>query len=112
MGDPAQEVVIYKATKKGAKHMKESFPDKHRPTASFDEITSHLVEGQDLAKRMEVEQQEATWIVQSEYPDLPIAFTFMTDIHYGGNSMRLKSEALDLHKQYPVLINLPYWSCP
>ena len=61
----------------------ETFPDKKEWSISFEEATRQVQDMTDFRERMEVGQENATWLPHGEYPQLPIMFVWMTDIHWG-----------------------------
>lgn len=63
------------------------FPDKKEPDTSFKKAVSEIKRQQEHAKATEVAQEEATWLVYGEYPDLPVAVSFLTDIHFGSKGV-------------------------
>jgi len=65
----------------------ERFPDKHRPSISFEEATNEIRRQVEYSKKVEIAQEEATWLAYGEYPDLPVAIVYMTDVHYGGKGV-------------------------
>jgi len=71
------------------------FPDKKVATVDYDRVTRHITETKALYKEADVGQKEATWMFYGEYPDIPVAFTYMPDIHYG--SMHVDYDLLNKH---------------
>lgn len=81
----------------------QTFPDKHKPSAKYDDVTRHIKQARELSKNLEVGQEHGVWQVNAHYPDLPIAFTFMTDIHYG--NMGVDYDLLNSH--FEIIENTP-----
>lgn len=71
------------------------FPDKKEAKIDYSRITRFLQEAQAIREEASVSQETATWIPQVEYPNLPIAVVYMTDIHYGNLGVDYK--LLDSH---------------
>jgi len=72
-----------------------SFPDKKERNWSTEEADELLQKVSDFRKKFEIGQTEATWIAPMEYPTLPIAVLFATDIHWG--SIHSKVDLLNRH---------------
>lgn len=62
------------------------FQDKKESRVDYARITKHIQEAHALSKEMDVGQEEATVVVHPEYPNLPINFIWVTDVHYGNMS--------------------------
>ncbi len=71
------------------------FPDKKEASLDYDRVTRHIQEAQQLNREISVGQESATWLFHGEYPTLPVAFTFMPDVHYG--SMDVDYDLLNSH---------------
>ena len=71
------------------------FQDKKQQTVDFQRITNHIKESAAIAREADISQEEATVVVQPEYPDLPIHAVWLTDVHYG--SMGVDYERLERH---------------
>lgn len=71
------------------------FQDKKTVVIDYDRITKHIQEAAQISKEADVSQEEATVVVQPEYPNLPIHVIWMTDIHYG--SMGVDYTRLNRH---------------
>ncbi len=63
------------------------FPDKKIADTSFRRAVDEIKTSQEYSKKSEIAQEHATWMPYGEYPELPIAITFMTDIHFGGKGV-------------------------
>lgn len=62
-----------------------AFPDKKQTLrTSFGDVTSLAQKIQDANEHVGI-QTEALWVVPIDYPTLPIAVLFATDIHFGGD---------------------------
>jgi len=87
---------------------KEQFPDKKRVDISFDEVTAEIKRQQEYSSRVEVAQEEATWFATGEYPHMPVAIVFFTDIHYGnkGVDYDLLEEHIRTVKETPNMFAL------
>lgn len=75
--------------------MKERFPDKKEANIDYERVTSFLKEAQQINKEAKVGQKEATWLIEAEYPNLPVIILLASDIHYG--SMGVNYKLLDRH---------------
>lgn len=73
------------------------FQDKKEAHTDFDRITKHIQESHAISKEMDVGQEEATVILHPDYPNLPVSFLWMTDIHYG--NMNTQYDLLNRHFQ-------------
>lgn len=80
--------------------MTERFPDKRRPTRDYDQATSWIKRTQGFNKERAIEQEHATWLCEGEFPELPVAITFVTDIHYG--SLAVDYDLLNQHMETVV----------
>lgn len=82
---------------------KEAFPDKKRASVSFDRITAHIEESHKLIYEADVGQEEATFLSNPDYPELPIFILHMTDTHYGsvGVDYQMLSEHLSIVEDTP-----------
>lgn len=67
--------------------MKERFPDKRRPEINFKDTTAEIRRQTEYSQKVEIAQEEATWHCYGEYPELPVAVVYMTDIHYGAKGV-------------------------
>lgn len=65
------------------KPAREQFPDKKQFNSSFEDALEQIRNSQSYKEKKSVSQDEATWIPDSMYPDLPISVTWMCDIHFG-----------------------------
>lgn len=74
-----------------------SFPDKKERNWSTEDADEILRRATAFSKNFEVGQDEATWIPPMEYPMLPMAILFATDIHYG--SIHSQVDLLNRHLQ-------------
>lgn len=79
------------------------FPDKKKRTLSFREVTDSLKNVQEIYRKWEIGQNEATWIPHTEYQDLPIAILLNSDAHYGsiGVNYQLLEKHLDIIENTP-----------
>ena len=59
-----------------------SFPDKKPVVVDVDRIERVVKEIQEISTNAEVGQREAVWIPKLDYPDRPMLFLFLTDVHY------------------------------
>jgi hypothetical protein len=59
-----------------------SFPDKKRVNIDVEKIDRVVKEVSEINKSAEVGQRDAVWIPAMDYPDRPMLFLFLTDIHY------------------------------
>lgn len=73
----------------------ERFPDKKQSSIDYDRVTSFLKEAQQISKEAKVGQKEATWVIEPDYPNLPVVVLLASDIHYG--SMGVDYKLLDRH---------------
>lgn len=84
--------------------MKEKiFPDKKARNWTPGMADKILYLSRELDGRFEIGQKEATFVVQSDYPELPIVISLMTDTHYGSMhaDTRLMNEHLDIVASTP-----------
>jgi len=63
------------------------FPDKKIAETDYRQAVTEIQRQQEHAKRTEYAQGEATWLANGEYAELPIAVTFMTDVHFGAKGV-------------------------
>lgn len=80
---------------KGTEKQVVPFPDKKIASINFQSVLDYLKEGRRLFQEFEVGQREATWNVQSQFPDLPIILHLCSDEHYG--SVRVDYELWEKH---------------
>lgn len=79
------------------------FPDKTVVVYSYEDAAQEVVRKQEYATKKEVSQNIGTWNFVGEYPNLPHAFTFMTDEHFG--STYVDQRLLDEHHR--IIENTP-----
>lgn len=84
----------YKPREEIVKEM-QVFPDKKVPVVSYERITKHVQEGDEIRKEMDVGQEDATWNIPLERQDRPAAAIWMTDMHYGHHATR--NDLIDKH---------------
>lgn len=80
------------------------FPDKKRAEPpTFARVTAELQRRQAYANAGSVSQDNARWNPMPQYPDLPIAVTWLSDAHYGSlyTDYALLQRHLDIIKQTP-----------
>lgn len=75
----------------------EQFPDKKRITKNYDKTVDLIQQIQQHKKERSVSQDEATWLPHGEYPHLPIAVTWMPDVHFGGLNVDYDSFTRDVN---------------
>jgi hypothetical protein len=71
------------------------FPDKKRSFVDPLQIENAVRQVKKIKEDAEVGQREATWIPQLEYPDRPMLFLFLTDVHYA--SIRSEHDLLNYY---------------
>ena len=79
------------------------FPDKKPRNWSYETADQILYLSRELRDQFEVGQKEATVVVQTAYPTLPIVISLMTDTHYGALNVntRLLNEHLGIIRSTP-----------
>lgn len=84
-------------------YSEEQFPDRKQRDVSFSHFTSHIQEIQRYEQENSIAQDEATWHPKPEYPDLPIAILWMSDVHYGSKATDydMLLEHLDIVRNTP-----------
>lgn len=66
------------------------FPDKTVVIYSYEDAVKQISQQQEALAKKEISQNIGTWNFIGEYPDLPHAFVFMTDEHFGSNFVDYK----------------------
>jgi len=59
------------------------FPNKKVVLFSYLDAAQEIIRKQEYSAKKEISQDEGLWNFRGEYPDLPHAFVFMTDEHFG-----------------------------
>jgi hypothetical protein len=79
------------------------FPDKKEVTFSFRDALEHIQQKQEYAEKKDISQEVGTWNFVGEYPNLPHAFTFVTDAHFGSvfTDYRLLAKHYEIAEQTP-----------
>lgn len=80
-----------------------TFPDKKMVNIDNQKIEDAVKLIREIKKETEVGQQEATWIPKLDYPDRPMLFLFLTDVHYTS----IKSDHDRLNKYLQVVSETP-----
>jgi hypothetical protein len=80
-----------------------SFPDKKKGGVSFRSVLDQILSVQKYKQDKSNSQDEGTWKVNPEYSELPIAITWMCDIHFGSLGTDYEIFQQDLN----TIINTP-----
>ena len=84
--------------------MKErAFPDKKARNWTPAMADKILYLSRELDEKFELGQKEATFVVQAEYPELPIVISLMTDTHYGS----LHADTALLNEHIDIIASTP-----
>ena len=81
----------------------EMFPDKKKRGWDDSMVDQILYQSRELHDQFEIGQKEATIKIQSDYPDVPIVISLMTDTHYGS----LNSDTKRLNEHLQIISNTP-----
>ena len=73
------------------------FPDKKLVDFNYRDGADEIKRKQEYGSSKEISQEHAKWNFMGEYPNLPHAFVFMTDEHFG--SVYTDQQLLDEHHQ-------------
>ena len=90
-----QQIYTEEQIKKMKERQPRVHPDKKQSIIDYERITDYLKEGQAIKKETGIAQKEATWIPQTDYPNLPFATLLASDIHYG--SLGVDYDLLERH---------------
>lgn len=64
------------------------FPDKKKAQPrTYEVVLTEIKRAQEYGERTSLSQDEATWIPRPEYPALPVALTWMPDVHWGSKGV-------------------------
>ena len=85
------------------KHEWPSFPDKKKVNIDPAEIERVVEDIKKINTEASVGQKEATWIPKMDYPDRPLLYLFLTDVHYTSTRSEtdLLNHYLDTVKEVP-----------
>lgn len=75
----------------------EEFPDKKIATRTYDQVLSQIRIVQNYKSETSISQDEGSWMPKPDYPDLPIAITWLSDPHFG--SLETDYDLLEKHLQ-------------
>lgn len=81
----------------------EEFPDKKIVYSGYKDVLQQIKTTQQYKQEKSVSQDEATWFPRRLYPNLPIAITWMSDVHFG--SLEVDYELFERHLE--LIINTP-----
>ena len=96
-------IVDAKGTEKPVYDTRPIYPDKKQVSIDPLEYEQAVELVKSIKEKAEVGQKEATWIPQLEYPDKPMLFLFLTDVHY----LSIRSDHALLNKYVNTVSNTP-----